>query len=111
MATALIETRFAGTGLAANAQKSQVATQTLVWLMCVFHTKYAASPCLRSRTMLARCPMASRSWLLNSATPSSKESRRPARTLSLIAPSPLPAKRVSMSAVAMILRVGCGRST
>ena len=25
--------------LAANAQKSQVATQTFVWLMCVFQTK------------------------------------------------------------------------
>ena len=61
--TAIVYARGSLRGAAAKAQKSQVATHTFVWLMCVFRTKYAASPWRSSRTRLASAPRPRRSWV------------------------------------------------
>ncbi len=64
-----------------NAHSRQLATHTLVGLMCRFTLKYAMSPCIRSRTAFAIQPIARMSPLRYSATPSSKLSRSPRRNL------------------------------
>ena len=71
----------------ANEQKRHDATQTFVTSIRMFRLKYVRSPWSRSRTSLASWPTATTSGCRKSATPSSNESRSPARTFSAIASS------------------------
>ena len=63
----------------------QLASHTLVALMCMLRLKKVRSPCSRSRTSLASVPTSSRFGCSYSATPSSSDSGSPARTLSRMA--------------------------